>query len=142
MTEWARRAGAGNCVGTDSATWFSTDPVDVQRCQRICSDCPLRVGCLAGAWLRDEQWGIWGGVQFSPRVTSCWTEKKQGRWLVRGVNVFGVETHLGAHATRDEARKRAAAVLEESSQRWSVSESLRASRDTRFDKRAQPRSAA
>lgn len=145
MTDRVIGSGTGKCVGIDTATWFSTDPAAVAWCQRMCGDCSLRVGCLTEAWLRDEQWGVWGGVQFSPRVTSCWVEWNQGRWLVRGVDVFGVRTYRGDYATLEEAQQRAAAVLEGSGQRWAVGEELRASADTRFSLRIEkprPRSAS
>lgn len=126
------RAGTGRCVGTDTAAWFSVDPADVAWCQEVCGGCPLRAGCLAGARLRDEQWGIWGGVQFSPRVASCWAAQCQGRWQVCGFDVFGVRTYHGSYPTRDLAQQRAVEVLAESHQRWAVGEQLRASTNPRL----------
>lgn len=59
------------CSGLDAAEavdFFSTDPVDVAAARKICARCPVQLRCLAGALARDEQWGVWGGWMFEPRI--------------------------------------------------------------------------
>lgn len=59
------------CSGLDDAEavdFFSTDPVDVAAARNICARCPVQLRCLAGALARDEQWGVWGGWLFEPRI--------------------------------------------------------------------------
>jgi WhiB family transcriptional regulator, redox-sensing transcriptional regulator len=74
----ARRAvppAAAAPVPTVAAAWklpcrsnpelfFAEDPKDVQRAKALCSRCPVRHGCLAGALQRGEPWGVWGGELF------------------------------------------------------------------------------
>ncbi|QDP95082.1 WhiB family transcriptional regulator [Microlunatus elymi] len=55
-----------SCARTTPDVWFSTSAPDVRLCARICAGCPLRSACLAGALVRDEEAGIWGGVRFTP----------------------------------------------------------------------------
>ena len=59
------------CASQDAATavdFFSTDPVDVASARAICARCPVQLRCLGGALARDEQWGVWGGWLFEPRI--------------------------------------------------------------------------
>ncbi|MGB3258879.1 MAG: WhiB family transcriptional regulator [Ornithinimicrobium sp.] len=41
--------------------WFAESPSDVEVAKALCSPCPLRDACLAGALQRAEPWGVWGG---------------------------------------------------------------------------------
>jgi WhiB family redox-sensing transcriptional regulator len=41
--------------------WFAESPDDVEAAKALCSSCPLREPCLAGAVERREPWGVWGG---------------------------------------------------------------------------------
>ncbi|MGB3764085.1 MAG: WhiB family transcriptional regulator [Ornithinimicrobium sp.] len=41
--------------------WFAESPSDVEAAKALCSPCPLRDACLAGALERAEPWGVWGG---------------------------------------------------------------------------------
>ena len=50
--------------GSFNAMFFSDDPMDIARCQAICSRCVVAEECLAGAVEREEPWGVWGGQIF------------------------------------------------------------------------------
>lgn|SRR5690606_26080588 len=41
--------------------WFAELPEDVELAKALCTDCPIRQQCLAGALERSEPWGVWGG---------------------------------------------------------------------------------
>jgi WhiB family redox-sensing transcriptional regulator len=44
--------------------WFADTPAGVDQAKRLCGLCPIRVKCLAGALLRGEPCGVWGGEIF------------------------------------------------------------------------------
>jgi WhiB family redox-sensing transcriptional regulator len=41
--------------------WFADNPTDLERAKALCTDCPIRLQCLAAALERAEPWGVWGG---------------------------------------------------------------------------------
>jgi WhiB family redox-sensing transcriptional regulator len=49
------------CRANDAELWFAESPTDVELAKSLCSDCPVRTACLAGALERREPWGVWGG---------------------------------------------------------------------------------
>lgn len=49
------------CADASPELWFAERPADLMRAKAICSSCPLRAACLAGAVERREPWGVWGG---------------------------------------------------------------------------------
>lgn len=51
------------CAG-DPDLFFAESPDDVELAKSLCSDCPIRLTCLAGAVQRREPWGVWGGELF------------------------------------------------------------------------------
>ena len=51
------------CAG-DPDLFFAESPDDVELAKSLCSDCPVRLTCLAGAVERREPWGVWGGELF------------------------------------------------------------------------------
>ena len=59
----AGRARALPCAG-DPDLFFAESPDDVELAKSLCSDCPVRPACLAGAVQRREPWGVWGGELF------------------------------------------------------------------------------
>ena len=48
----------------DPDLFFAESPADVETAKGMCQDCPVRLGCLAGALERREPWGVWGGELF------------------------------------------------------------------------------
>ena len=44
--------------------WFADAPEGADKAKRLCGMCPVRVKCLAGALLRGEPCGVWGGEIF------------------------------------------------------------------------------
>jgi len=63
----SRAAGAGDdlpCRREDPELWFAETPADLEIAKALCSGCPLRLACLAGALERREPWGVWGGEIF------------------------------------------------------------------------------
>jgi len=53
------------CQVLDADLWFAETPADLEQAKAHCRECPLRVGCLAGALERREPWGVWGGEIFN-----------------------------------------------------------------------------
>lgn len=56
------------CTGL-TELFFSFKKTDIIRATRICTACPERAACLAGATKRNESNGIWGGERFVPERT-------------------------------------------------------------------------
>ena len=52
------------CRRSDPDLFFAESPDDVEFAKSLCSDCPIRSACLAGANERREPWGVWGGELF------------------------------------------------------------------------------
>lgn len=52
------------CRVQDADLWFAEIPADLERAKALCTDCPARLACLAGALERREPWGVWGGEIF------------------------------------------------------------------------------
>ena len=52
------------CRRYDPDLFFAESPDDVEFAKSLCSDCPIRAACLAGARDRREPWGVWGGELF------------------------------------------------------------------------------
>src|SRR6266568_7957650 len=63
------------CAG-DPDLFFAESPDDVELAKSLCSDCPVRPGCLAGAVQRREPWGVWGGALF---ISGEIVPRKRGR---------------------------------------------------------------
>lgn len=49
------------CLTADRELWFSQSPAVVEHAKSLCTPCPRRAACLAGALRRHEPWGVWGG---------------------------------------------------------------------------------
>jgi WhiB family redox-sensing transcriptional regulator len=56
-----QRSGTIPCRAHDAELWFAESPADVELAKSLCTDCPVRTECLAGALERREPWGVWGG---------------------------------------------------------------------------------
>ncbi len=52
------------CRSNDPELFFAESPADVELAKSLCTTCPLRLDCLAGALERREPWGVWGGELF------------------------------------------------------------------------------
>ncbi|HWM73337.1 MAG TPA: WhiB family transcriptional regulator [Nocardioides sp.] len=52
------------CRVNDSELWFAESPSELESAKTLCTDCPVRASCLAGALDRREPWGVWGGELF------------------------------------------------------------------------------
>jgi WhiB family transcriptional regulator, redox-sensing transcriptional regulator len=59
---WRLRAACGT---EDPELFFATDPADIEKAQRICCGCPVRLQCTLAAEANDERFGVWGGVDRS-----------------------------------------------------------------------------
>lgn len=70
------------CRTEDPELWFAERTADVERAKALCRECPLAVGCLAGAIERNEPWGVWGGEVF---VDGQVVAMKRGRGRPRKV---------------------------------------------------------
>jgi WhiB family redox-sensing transcriptional regulator len=52
------------CRVGDVDLWFSESPTELECAKQLCGACPIRAQCLAGALIRREPWGVWGGEIF------------------------------------------------------------------------------
>jgi WhiB family redox-sensing transcriptional regulator len=52
------------CRRFDPDLWFADAPAELELAKSLCTECPVRVECLAGALERAEPWGVWGGEIF------------------------------------------------------------------------------
>jgi WhiB family redox-sensing transcriptional regulator len=52
------------CRVNDPELFFADSPADVEYAKTLCTTCPVRLACLAGALERREPWGVWGGEWF------------------------------------------------------------------------------
>lgn len=53
--------------------WFSPNHIERQAAARQCHQCPLLLECMRTALATDEQFGVWGGVDFEARALGCGT---------------------------------------------------------------------
>ncbi len=49
------------CRRENPELFFAESPSDVELAKALCTTCPVRTACLAGALERREPWGVWGG---------------------------------------------------------------------------------
>ncbi|MPQ99857.1 WhiB family transcriptional regulator [Modestobacter sp. I12A-02628] len=56
------------CRVQDPDLWFAEAPAQLEIAKELCSTCPVRAACLAGALDRAEPWGVWGGEIFQQGV--------------------------------------------------------------------------
>src|SRR5215468_1353224 len=68
----------------DPDLFFAESPDDVELAKSLCSDCPVRARCLAGAVERREPWGVWGGELF---IRGEIVARKRGRGRPRKTDV-------------------------------------------------------
>ncbi|ANY09824.1 hypothetical protein AFB00_05790 [Pseudonocardia sp. HH130630-07] len=52
------------CRNGDADLWFAESPTELEQAKSLCTGCPVRDACLAGALDRGEPWGVWGGEIF------------------------------------------------------------------------------
>jgi WhiB family redox-sensing transcriptional regulator len=67
----ARPAGSRRalpCRVQDPDLWFAESPTQLEQAKSLCTECPVRAACLAGALDRGEPWGVWGGEIFDRGV--------------------------------------------------------------------------
>jgi WhiB family transcriptional regulator, redox-sensing transcriptional regulator len=64
IAEYERSGAAIPCRATNPELFFAESPEDVERAKSLCSSCPVRPTCIAGALERREPWGVWGGELF------------------------------------------------------------------------------
>ena len=69
LLDAAPRAGLDlPCRSGDADLWFAESPAELERAKALCTGCPIRAACLAGALEREEPWGVWGGEIFQRGV--------------------------------------------------------------------------
>ncbi|GGF41544.1 transcriptional regulator WhiB [Marmoricola endophyticus] len=64
------------CQRGQGELFFAEAPADLECAKALCSSCPVRNECLAGALDRREPWGVWGGEIFDHGVV---IERKRPR---------------------------------------------------------------
>ncbi len=52
------------CLDENPEMFFPENQEQAEQAKLVCADCPLRRECLAGALLRHEPHGVWGGELF------------------------------------------------------------------------------
>lgn len=80
------------CTDADAELFFSEEPEEQERAKAICAGCPRRAECLATAMLREDDWGIWGGMTPEERVQHgrTWRRRMGG-----GDNVRALRERVG-----------------------------------------------
>jgi WhiB family redox-sensing transcriptional regulator len=68
VTAPEREQGVLPCLQGDSELFFAESPADLELAKTLCTTCPVRAECLAGALERREPWGVWGGELFQQGV--------------------------------------------------------------------------
>jgi WhiB family transcriptional regulator, redox-sensing transcriptional regulator len=66
------------CRSDDADLWFAEAPKELERAKALCTACPIKAECLAGALQRAEPWGVWGGEIFE-RGTVIPRKRPRGR---------------------------------------------------------------
>ncbi|MFM8835612.1 MAG: WhiB family transcriptional regulator [Actinomycetota bacterium] len=89
------RCNDGN--GTLSYLFFSEEFVDMARAKAICARCSSKAECLAGALVRSEPWGVWGGALIA-EGRSRTTKRPRGRPVTKSQAVLTItEVPLPGH---------------------------------------------
>ena len=79
LLDAAPRAGLDlPCRSGDADLWFAEAPAELERAKALCTACPIKAECLAGALQRGEPWGVWGGEIFE-RGTVVPRKRPRGR---------------------------------------------------------------
>ena len=79
LLDAAPRAGLDlPCRSDDADLWFAEAPKELERAKALCTACPIKAECLAGALQRAEPWGVWGGEIFE-RGTVIPRKRPRGR---------------------------------------------------------------
>jgi WhiB family redox-sensing transcriptional regulator len=79
LLDAAPRAGLDlPCRSGDADLWFAEAPKELERAKALCTGCPIKAECLAGALQRGEPWGVWGGEIFE-RGTVIPRKRPRGR---------------------------------------------------------------
>jgi WhiB family redox-sensing transcriptional regulator len=79
LLDAAPRAGLDlPCRSGDADLWFAEAPKELERAKELCTGCPIKAECLAGALQRAEPWGVWGGEIFE-RGTVIPRKRPRGR---------------------------------------------------------------
>jgi WhiB family transcriptional regulator, redox-sensing transcriptional regulator len=79
LLDAAPRAGLDlPCRSGEADLWFAEAPAELERAKALCTACPIKDDCLAGALRREEPWGVWGGEIFE-RGTVIPRKRPRGR---------------------------------------------------------------
>ena len=62
--DWQDLARCNTSDGAMTELFFSEQIDDIAAAKAFCQACEVRDTCLAGAQLRREPWGVWGGELF------------------------------------------------------------------------------
>ncbi len=74
------------CHNAEPEMFFSEDGFAIAEAKSLCSACPVRAQCLAGALSRKEPVGVWGGELFEDGVVIA-RKRKAGRPRLSGVAI-------------------------------------------------------
>jgi len=73
-------AAAAKCRGMGDALF--PDGTDVKRIRQFCSDCPVKLDCLAEALDNRIEWGVWGGASERERRAILRRQPNVRSWKV------------------------------------------------------------
>lgn len=75
------------CKTEDADLFYSEEPADQQQAKAICATCQCRAECLATAMLRDDAWGVWGGMTPQERMRhgATWLRRMGGNRQVKAL---------------------------------------------------------
>lgn len=92
------------CRTTDPELWFSDYALDRHHATRLCRSCPLLLACRSYALETGQEWGVWGGHDFTAVETYCGTER--GHRIHRRNGEMPCEPCAEAHAELVDERRR------------------------------------
>lgn len=67
------------CRGASPTEFFPSDGMGVERAQRVCATCPVRMECLEYALEHRIEHGVWGGASERERRRILRQRRRQGR---------------------------------------------------------------
>jgi len=75
------------CTSDDANLFYSEEPADQEAAKAICAGCKCRAECLATAMLREDSWGVWGGMTPMERTRhqNTWNRRMGGGASVRAL---------------------------------------------------------
>lgn len=94
--DWWVDARCRDGAGSYAELFFSEQLDDLAQAKTICTECPVREPCLAGALARREPWGVWGG-ELVVKGKLLANKRRRGRPSKRAAEIEATD-QLGAQS--------------------------------------------